>query len=151
MLMNELRVEELKQIANEHNGVLHPKDVVDHARDPDSALHDYFTWDDKVAGNKYRLWQARQLISVTYERFEIEGKTHVIYPVFTSLVGDRSHGGGYQLTSLLMKTPSGREAALESALNDLENYRRRYGHFSELAGIFSELDKAKKRVSRKSF
>jgi hypothetical protein len=43
-------------------GRLIPADLVEDARDPDSPLHAYFTWDDTEAAEKYRLHQARTII-----------------------------------------------------------------------------------------
>jgi hypothetical protein len=47
--------EELNQIAATHGGELREEDVVEFAKNPETALHDYFTWDDKKAAAKYRL------------------------------------------------------------------------------------------------
>lgn len=44
------------------NGVLLPGDVLNNARDPESPLHPFFTWDDSEAAEKCRLLEARQLI-----------------------------------------------------------------------------------------
>lgn len=43
-------------------GRLSPPDVVEEAASPDSLLHEFFEWDDVVAGEKYRLEQAQTLI-----------------------------------------------------------------------------------------
>lgn len=51
------------EMSDDRGGELPPKDVVDRARDRQSVLHSYFEWDDKVGGEKYRLQQARHLIS----------------------------------------------------------------------------------------
>lgn len=54
-------------------GTLTPEVVVDAAKDPDSILHEYFEWDNKVAGAAYRIGQARALmahaarVKITYE------------------------------------------------------------------------------------
>jgi hypothetical protein len=52
--------EELHSLMSE--GRLRPEDVVDAARNPNSALHSYFTWDDSEAAAAYRLQEARALI-----------------------------------------------------------------------------------------
>lgn len=52
--------EELHSLMSE--GHLRPEDVVDAARNPNSALHSYFTWDDSEAAAAYRLQEARALI-----------------------------------------------------------------------------------------
>ena len=51
----------MKQIADAHGGKLRPKDVVEFARNPATALHECFEWDDKKAAVQGRLWeQARE-------------------------------------------------------------------------------------------
>lgn len=55
---------ELERIYKEQGGQLTPNALVTSARAEDSPLHSYFEWDDSIAGEKYREWQARQLIRV---------------------------------------------------------------------------------------
>lgn len=58
-----MRKEVISAIAAlETDGRITPDVVLDAARDPASALHDQFEWDDSVAAHKHRLGQARQLI-----------------------------------------------------------------------------------------
>ena len=57
---------ELDEIAARERGNLEPQAVVDRARDPNNVLHDSFEWDDSIAGEKYRLEQARALITTIY-------------------------------------------------------------------------------------
>lgn len=45
-------------------GDLKPEDVLDDARNPNSPLHDCFTWDDSIAAEAYRLIQAKAVIRV---------------------------------------------------------------------------------------
>lgn len=52
----------LEAIAERSGGQLTPEAVVDAARDPSSALHAHFTWDDAEAAHKRRLDEARTLI-----------------------------------------------------------------------------------------
>ena len=54
------------------HGVVRPETVVEVARDPNHVLHKHFDWDNTSAGDKYRLQQARALITsykitVTYD------------------------------------------------------------------------------------
>jgi flagellar basal body rod protein FlgC len=59
---------ELEKLTKKGRGVLTPRAVVEAARNPESALHDRFTWDDDKAADQWRLEQARQLIrSVTVD------------------------------------------------------------------------------------
>jgi hypothetical protein len=65
--------QELDRLTRLGGGTLPPVDVVNSARSPKSPLHRYFEWNDAIAGEAYRLDQARMLIrsvrvSVIYEQ-----------------------------------------------------------------------------------
>jgi len=53
----------LAEIAALNNGSLTPDLVVQDAESSDSPLHDLFEWDDGIAGHKYRIEQARNVIT----------------------------------------------------------------------------------------
>lgn len=69
----------MQSIYREH-GRLTARIVLDEARDPGHPLHDRFTWDDEVAGERYRLGQARDLIRTV----------KVVYRQATARTGARS-------------------------------------------------------------
>ena len=60
-------VDELTKI-REIFGELTAKTTVEAARDEKSRLHNYFEWDNSIAGEKYREQQARTLIGCVIER-----------------------------------------------------------------------------------
>jgi len=64
------RLEHIKK----SKGKLKPQYVVEDAKNPKSILHDYFEWNNSKAGEKYRIHQARQLISCIVEVVVVEGK-----------------------------------------------------------------------------
>ena len=80
--MNERRRNELEAIEREHGGIT-PALVVDAASDEDSALHEWFEWDDSAAAHAHRLAQARQLIRVVYVRDDKQQKGPAFYHVTT--------------------------------------------------------------------
>jgi hypothetical protein len=49
-------------IAETNKGTITPEQVVEAARDPRSALHHHFTWDNDAAAHAHRLNEARALI-----------------------------------------------------------------------------------------
>lgn len=59
----ELVAKRLAEIAGYNGGSLTPDLVVKDAESPDSPLHELFEWDDGIAGHKYRIEQARQVIT----------------------------------------------------------------------------------------
>jgi len=54
--------EVLQAISDANGGKITPDQVVKHAKDPNSPLHERFIWSDKEAAQKHRLDTARQLI-----------------------------------------------------------------------------------------
>lgn len=62
--------EELSTLARELGDKLTPDAVVDRARDPKSALHGQFEWNDEEAGAEFRLLQARGLIRRVVVKFD---------------------------------------------------------------------------------
>jgi len=116
--------------------VLNPSDVVAWAKmHTDSALYACFEWNDKKAGAEHRLWQARRLIALHIVTVEGERKT-------VSLTVDRANGGGYRQIEDVVRVPDLRERMLQDALNDLRRVRAKYQSLTELAAVFSEIDKA---------
>lgn len=85
--------EELHSLMSE--GRLRPEDVVDAARNPNSALHSYFTWDDSEAAVAYRLQEARALIKRVKVDVVRSDEMVVHVPSFI-----RSNGG-YQETQVV--------------------------------------------------
>ena len=68
--------------------------MVEYARDPKTALHSRFEWDDSKAGHDWRLYQARQII-----RLSVLVLDNVRDPVraWVSMKDDRvKAGGGYR-------------------------------------------------------
>ena len=53
-----------------------PQVFVEAARVPDHPAHGWFTWDDSVAAEKYRLWQAREFVSGL--RIELEAPVVIV-------------------------------------------------------------------------
>ncbi len=53
------------------NGNPNPKEILEIARSTRSPIHKYFDWDDTAAAEKYRISQARDLITALY--VEIDG------------------------------------------------------------------------------
>jgi hypothetical protein len=130
-------VDELKAIADEHDGMLLPQDVVEAAKLKSSPLHSYFEWDDKKASYQFRLEQARRLIRVSVDVVEGANKEN---RVFVSLTSDRVAGGGYRTLVSVMSTERGRSALLEDALSELRMFRKKYERLRELAEVFRAID-----------
>lgn len=133
--------EELLYLAKRNDGVLNPQDVVTFASNPQTHLHSKFTWDDTIAAQKYRLWQARHIIKLELEIVrngdEEVGETNL----FVSLTDERVAGGGYRLATQVLTDADRRQRLLNDALQELNRIKVKYQNIKELAGVFKEIEK----------
>jgi len=147
-MTNRIIVAELLRIAAKHGGVLEPAAVVQAARRKSSPLHSKFEWNNSTAAEAYRLWQARQLISVTVEYIG-RGKRGTLQKVFVSLSTDRHRDGpGYRTMTSVVANKTYREQLLEDALADMKRFREKYAQLKELAEVFAAMRKVRKRRVR---
>jgi hypothetical protein len=122
-------------------GVINPSEVVQWARDnADSRLHGALTWDDEAAAERYRIWQVRALISVHI--IDTDGGRK-----FVSLSIDREGTGGYRPIAEVMDDETFRDILLKDALAELERVRKRFEKLTELANVWEEIHKVKRRRS----
>lgn len=115
-----------------------PENVLNKARDEGTELHKCFEWDNKVAGEKYRLIQARDIIRhfviVTPEESEEEEPIKVrSYQITTKT-------NVYAPTKVFLQKPDEYAALLERAKNELEAFKQRYKMLTELEEIFDAID-----------
>jgi len=136
---------ELEEIREASGGTLNPEDVIEYARDEETALHGVFTWDDTAAAHQHRLWQARQIIRVCVTlREEIDNQP---FRTYVSLTEDRGEGG-YRLLNDVLTDTDLRERLLAQALRELTAWQRKYDHLTALAPIFEAASKVKKRTTK---
>ena len=101
---------ELKKLTED--GILEPESVVDAARDPKSAMHDQFNWDDSEAAHSYRLQQARALIKRVVVEVVRSDQEKVFVPSFI-----RSPAGkGYEMTQEVTVNTMDRQTVVLRAL-----------------------------------
>lgn len=138
MSINQKRLEELNRIRSRNGGVLRPSDVVEFARNADTALHSAFTWDDDEAGQKWRLHEARNLIRVMVTIEDVSGDEMVVRP-FISLPSDR-RAGGYRATVEVMGDEEMRAEMLSAALAELRATQKKYRQLQALSKVFAAID-----------
>jgi len=114
-------------------GKINPTDAVKWAREhTKSHLHAELEWDDSVAGERYRVWQVRSLISVHI--VDANGGRQ-----FVSLSIDR-RDGGYRPVADVMANTSLRAIMLSDALADLDRIRNKYQNLQELEKVWAARD-----------
>ena len=97
----------LMDIAKKNGGILQVDAVLDEAKDESSPLHDHFEWDDSVAAQAHRRYQARVLIQRC--KITIVESEPTTIRAFVSLQSDREAGGGYRMTTKVMDDAALRE------------------------------------------
>lgn len=133
--------EALAAIAKEGGGRLKPAAVVNKAKDPEHVLHRHFEWDDAAAAHRYRIDQARSLISSI--RVEELGATES-QPAFLS-VGDAA-GVSYRSVQEVSTSASLQLRLLEAAERDLLAFQTRY---RALASICEIVEQARQKIREK--
>ena len=134
------QMEELDLIyKNQGSELLRPCDIVNYARNKQTALHSYFEWDNKKCGEKYRLHQARMLVDVYVKVLPSMEKPSRVY---VSLKSDRKEpGGGYREMIVVMKNKNLREELISEALSELILYQQKYRQLKEIGfAIQSAID-----------
>ena len=129
--------EQLDQIRTQY-GKLTPASVVNEARDPDHPLHSRFEWDDAVAGDKYRLMQARQLIAVVKVKLPAtEDRGPVNLRAYHSVPSEDGTGNEYMPTEEVATDPVLRAMVLRKMRREFEQLQIQYGHLSEFFDLLT--------------
>jgi hypothetical protein len=131
--------EELEAIAA--GGVLHPADVVEAARNPNSAMHNQFEWDDSEAAEAYRLQQARALIRRVKVNVVRSDQEVVHIPSFTRL----GSAPGYVETQVIVGA-TGQLAAAILTLTQCATMLRNLG-MPEMDSLIASIERTKAELS----
>jgi hypothetical protein len=136
--MNKIVLNELRKIEQE-SGLLTPKGVVNEARDENNPLHKLFDWDNNRAGEKYRLWQARYLISKV--KVTIDGRKIDAFHNVTIKIGD-TKTQGYVNAETVLSQSSLYSQVIKTALKEIEYWQKKYKNITDLQNVVNESEVA---------
>jgi len=123
---------ELLRIRDEA-GALTPALVVAAATPEGHPLHNRFTWDDTIAGHKYRIIEARELIRVVREQYvdrkggPASTRFFVSVPAPTGMV--------YEPTAEVAQNEVGRQVVLRAMEREWRTLKRRYEQWDEFTAM----------------
>lgn len=119
-------------------GALTPDAVVEAAAAPDSVLHSYFCWDNTLAAERYRKWQARQLIASVRVVYSPGNRDSMKVRAFLNV----QHGDSqnYFGTARVMGDDELRTRLLQQAKIEMQRFKEKYGLLRELAGVFAAIE-----------
>ena len=143
----ELIQSEIEKIKDPLSGFINPQELVDISRDKNSLLHNYFEWDDQVAGENYRINQARNLINKV--RVTILDRPSQAY-VSVSVNIDGSNKRGYMPLMTAIRKKDLREQVIAKALRELGYWKDRYGQYQELINLVDDekVTEVKKKLQK---
>lgn len=113
-----------------------PADVLEKARDEKTELHKCFEWDDSIAGEKYRLMQARQVVQMIVVK-PVEKKSDAPKVRMFQITQERNV---YQPTVMFLQNKDEYSDLLARAKRELQAFKERYKQLSELEEIFKSID-----------
>lgn len=133
-------IEKELRALHSRDGVLTCEAVLEAARPKNSPLHDYFTWEDSRAAERYRLIEAGRLIATVKIEYRHKKDPQIIYtpafiPTGTSSEGKRQ----YYPVEEVAKNDFLREKALADARREMESTRARYSHLVDLLELSTEV------------
>lgn len=114
-----------------------PHNIVELARDEKSILHNYFEWDNEIAGEKYREEQAKLMLRciIVHEEKEDDKETTVRAWISTT------EKYVYDRVEAVLSNEKEYENMLKTALRELESFKRKYKSLKELKPLFDVIDK----------
>lgn len=133
-------IEKELRALHSRDGVLTCEAVLEAARPKNSPLHDYFTWEDSRAAERYRLIEAGRLIATVKIEYAPKKAAQVVYtsafiPAGTSSEGKRQYYPVEEVT----QNDFLREKALADARREMESTRARYSHLVDLLELSTEV------------
>lgn len=137
---------ELEEIERE-NKVVTKESVVERARSEDSPLHSMFEWDNDVAGEMYRLEQARHYIKAIEVKIVPVGttdgstiKVRGFYNVAPINPTANQPVGQYINVNTAINNPETYEIILNRAKRELGAFRNKYKTLKELKPVMDAID-----------
>jgi len=127
-----------KTFSNGHLEVT-PEEVVEDARSSTAPTHEFFEWDDSAAAEQYRLEQARYMIRsifVVVEEQTFVKETRAFVHV-TIQEPEQEPRKVYTTVQHALTEEDLRKQTIEYALNQLDNWRKRWNEYTELADVLN--------------
>lgn len=131
-------------------GNLSLQTLVDRAKKKTAPLHVEFTWDNRVAGNLWRLQEARKLVQAVEVVHDSGTATRAFESVTVVKVSKETETETrrvFRSIEDIMADPIQRDELLAQAIKDAVAWRKRYARLQELAKVFAAIDEAVLRVA----
>lgn len=137
--------EPIEEIIEKH-GYVTPQLMVEAAKDRKNPLHRYFEWDDRQAAQRFRVHQARMILSHVMIEIRPGLETRAFVNVRVDDSDPDAPTSRWQPVEEVMKQPKLKAQLLATALEELESFRHRYQTLRQLADVHRVIGKVLARV-----
>lgn len=137
-----LAVKEITK-AEDIYGKVTPGTVLNVAKEKDSPIHSLFQWDDSIAGEKYRLIQARKLIN-NLEIKIVRNNETVSIPTFEIVRRDESN----QFKSIEVMTVDDVEFVKLSIIKEITRLTEKLSVYKKFNEVVGDLNKVKEKLEK---
>lgn len=118
--------------------------LLQNAEPEESPLHGLFEWDDAVAGHKFRLSQATNIIINLAVEVEKEQKPKKIRAYYN--VSDTEKKGRFINAETAFSNPDTKEIILKRAYREMQSFVQKYENLTEFAPVFKAIESIKKDI-----
>lgn len=129
----------LEEVRENTGGNMTPAAVVEHATPKSSVLHPFFEWRNSEAAQKYREWQARQVIRVVVVRDDEGKKTSAFAPTVRVVRGQERRV--YDSLDVIVQRPDEWLATLSEFTSKINGARRTLEMLERYAGTRDNPDR----------
>lgn len=135
---------EIEEIAEENEGQVTPRDLVEKASNRKSEMHVLFEWNNDKAAEKYRDTQAQYILRnlrirvVESQAAETGPKEFVLRSMINVKVLEERF---YSPLSVVLRDDEQRQYALKDLRDSLMAWRSKSAMFTEFAGIHAAIDR----------
>lgn len=132
-------------------GRITPGVLVAQSKDMKAPTHDFFEWNNRKAGNGYRLQQARHLLNHII-RVVVTMRGEEPVPAFINLRYQEPEEAEevqvYVSSERVVASEELRKQVVAKALREAQSWRRRYQQYKELATIFAAIEGTERRLRK---
>lgn len=132
--------EAIKRI-EDRDGVVTAETFLEESRPEDSPTHKCFDWNDTEAAERWRLFQAGQVIRDVIVTIVDSNNETIKTPMFVNTNTRAIQKGRYVSTEVALIDTVMRETVLDNAKAELKSFKNKYAKLKELSGVFAEIDK----------
>lgn len=139
--------EELARICEKNGGEMSPKTIVEESRPETAPLHPCFEWDNDAAADRYREYQARQLVCCIITTQETTKAEPIDVRAFVHVAES------YRPTQVVASRKDLHDELVRNALRDVKAFQHRLEAFSSLRPVKKlgrSIDKAIQQLTEES-